>query len=79
MNTKTKSLLESLIDITPSKDNTLIIESRGSHVISSAITLLETINELYGEEKALEMEKRLLGAIRCRNSEKFSKGLKEIK
>lgn len=76
MNTKTKSLLESLIDISPSKDNTLIIESRGSHVIASAISLLETINDLYGEDKAAEMEKRLLSSIRCRNTERFSKGLK---
>jgi hypothetical protein len=78
LNTKTKSLLESLVDISPSKDSSLIIESRGSHIISSAISLLETINDFYGEEKALEMEKRLLSSIRYKNAGKFTKGIRNI-
>jgi hypothetical protein len=78
MKTDTKSLLESLIDISPSKDNSLIIESRGSHIIASAISLLETINECYGEDKALEMEKRLLSSIRYKNTGKFTRGIRNI-
>jgi hypothetical protein len=78
MNVKTKSLLESLVDLTPSKDNSLIIESRGTHVISSAISLLETISECYGQELAEELEKRMLSSIRHRNNGKFIRGIKNL-
>jgi hypothetical protein len=78
MKNKTKSLLESLVEISPSKDSSLIIESRGSHIIASAIALLETINFCYGEEKASEMEKRLLSSIRYKNLGKFARGVRTL-
>jgi hypothetical protein len=78
MKKTTKSLLESLTDLVPEKDCSLVIESRGQHIIASAITLLETIEQHYGEEFGEEMEKRLFSSIRNRNHAKFSRGIKKI-
>ena len=71
MKTKTKSLLESLIELVPARDTALMVESRGSHIIASAIGLLESINEQYGAAAAEDLEKRLLSSIRNRNTGKF--------
>ena len=78
MNNKTKSLLQELVDLAPSQDTSLIIESRGSHIIASAIKLLETIQENYGQELAEDLEKRLLSSIRNRNSGKFTRATKTL-
>ena len=78
MKIKTKSVLESLVDLAPSRDNSLIIESRGSHVIASVISLLENIEECYGEHIAQDLEKRLLSSIRNRNAGKFSRGIQML-
>jgi hypothetical protein len=78
MKNATKSLLESLIDISPVKDFDLVIESRGIHIITSVITLLETITDTYGKNAANEMEKKICSSIRLKNVNKFSKGLKNI-
>lgn len=78
MKKSTKSLLESLTDLVPEKDRSLVIESRGQHLIASAITLLETIEQHYGEEMGIEMEKRLFSSIRNRNNAKFCRGVKKL-
>ena len=78
MKIQTKSLLDSLIELSPQRDTSLVLESRGSHVISSAITLIESIKNEFGEEFALDMEKRLLSSIRNRNHGKFVRGIRGI-
>lgn len=78
MKNTTKSLLDSLVDIYPTKDTSLIIESRGTHIISSIISLLETIDNYYGEDAANDMEKRIFSSIRSRNIGKFSRGIRNI-
>jgi hypothetical protein len=78
MKATTKSLLESLTNILPEKDRSLIIESRGLHVIAAATTLLESIEEYFGESIAEEMEKRLLSSIKNRNPLKFTRGTQKI-
>ena len=78
MKPQTKTLLESLIDLAPSQDTSLIIESRGAHIIASAIQLLETIQETYGEEYAADLEKRLLSSIRNKNNGKFVRATKAL-
>jgi hypothetical protein len=79
MKEKTKSLLESLIDISTEKEMALVIESRGTHIISSAISLIESIQEQFGDELADELERRLLSSIRIKNDNKFKKGAKKLK
>ena len=48
-----------------------VIKTRADHVISSSINLIEEIEEKYGEEAAELLEKRLLSAIKNRNTSKF--------
>jgi hypothetical protein len=78
MHSQTKSLLESLIELSSERDNSFVIESRGSHIIASAIALLDTIAECYDAATSEELEKNLLSSIRHRNSNKFCRGIKKI-
>lgn len=78
MNSKTKTLLEELVELAPSQDTSLVIEARGSHIIASAIKLIETVQENYGQELAEDLEKRLLSSIRNRNSGKFVRATKSL-
>jgi hypothetical protein len=79
MNIRTKSLLESLVELSSSQDTSLIIESRGNNIISSAIALIETIQYTYGQELAEELEKRLILSIRGKNGTRFAKGAKKLR
>lgn len=78
MNNKTKSLLESLVELSPVQETSLVIESRGTHIIASAIQLLETVQAHYGEQLAEELEKRLLSSIKNRNNGKFVRATKTL-
>ena len=62
----------------PSRDKSLVIESRANHIINSAINLLQIIKEQYPEEQAEELERRLLNSIRGSDPAKFSRGLKKF-
>jgi len=78
MKIKTKSLLESLVELAPEKDASLVIESRGANIIASAITLIESIQEKFGEELAEDLERKLLSSIRNRNDGKFVRATKTL-
>jgi len=78
MNKKTQSLLESLLELSPDVDTSAVIESRGINVIASAIQLLEAVYDIYGEEAAMEMEKRLCSSIKRRNDVKFIRGIRSL-
>lgn len=77
MQRRTRSLLEELEDLGKNRDTKHIIESRASNIITSAINLLEMINKHYDSEKAAVLERKLLGAIKSRDSSKFSKSIKK--
>lgn len=79
MKNRTKTILEELTTSVPTRDQSQVIESRGAHVIASAINLLENIREIYGEDVGSDMEKRLISSIRARRAEKFSYGAKKLK
>ena len=78
MKERTKSLLESLVELAPNQDRALVIESRGNNLIASAITLLESVKEQFGEDTANDLEKRLLSSIRNRNSGKFVRATRTL-
>lgn len=78
MKSHTKTLLEELTGIVPEKEPAQIIEVRGCHIIISALNLLESIKDQYGENIANEMERRLLNGIRAKNSTKFARGAKKL-
>ena len=79
MKKNTRSLLEELEYVAENRDTSHIIESRANNIINSAIHLLEVIERNYTEEQSAILEKKLLIAIKNRDTEKFSKSLKRSK
>jgi len=77
MQRKTRSLLEELQAIGNNRDTKHIIESRANNIIASAINLLEMISKHYDTERAQVLERKLLGAIKARDQDRFAKSLKK--
>ena len=75
----TRTLLEELESIAEQRDTPHIIESRAHNLINSAIHLLEVIERNYTPEQAAILEKKLLIAIKNRDTNKFSRSLKRTK
>ena len=78
MKKSTRSILQELSDIGVSRDINLIIESRGSNIIQSAINLIELIKESYDIETAAELERRFINSIKSNDSNKFKRSIKRI-
>jgi hypothetical protein len=78
MRKSTRSILQELSDIGVKRDTDLIIESRGSNIIESAVNLLTLIRENYDIETSAELERRFVNAIRSGDSAKFKRGIKKI-
>ena len=78
MRKSTRSILQELSDIGIKRDTDLIIESRGSNIIESAVNLLTLIRENYDIETSAELERRFVNAIRSGDSAKFKRGIKKI-
>lgn len=75
MKKSTKSILQELSNLTINKDKNYVIETRGNHIIESAINLLSLIKEQYDEEIASDLEKRFINSIRASDPTKFKRGL----
>lgn len=78
MRKSTRSILQELSNIGMNRDSDLLIESRGSNIIQSAIHLLESIRENYDDDTALELERRFINSIRTGDGSKFKRGIKKI-
>lgn len=78
MRKSTRSILQELNDLGISRNKDLVIESRGSNLIDSAINLLSLIKENYDIETAAELERRFLNAIRSGDGAKFKRGMQKI-
>ena len=79
MKRNTRSLLEELNDIAVKKDTEAIIESRATHVIDSAINLIQSIKENFDPETAYELERRLLNSIKASDPAKFTRGIRKLR
>jgi hypothetical protein len=81
MQKKTKSILEELDTLYEEKyaerDRRYIIESRASNVISSAIRLIEQIESEFAPEQAENLTRKLLNAIRTKDSGKFARSVRK--
>lgn len=77
MQKRTRSILEELDAIYTEKnadrDRRYVIESRASNVIASAIRLVEQIEDSYPPEQAENLVRKLLNAIRSKDSGKFTR------
>jgi len=75
----TRSLLEELNSISIKKNSEAIIESRATHVIDSAINLLNLIKENYNPEDAYELERRLINSIKGGDPAKFTRSIRKLR
>jgi hypothetical protein len=78
MRKSTRSILQELSNIGMTRDTDLVIESRGSNIIQSAINLIESIRDHYDEEIAGELERRFINSIRAGDGSKFKRGIKKL-
>lgn len=76
MQKRTRSLLEELDSLYIERDRRLVIENRASSIIESAIRLLEQIESEYPPEQAENLTRKLINAIRARDSGKFSRSVR---
>jgi hypothetical protein len=76
MQKKTRSILEELDTLYVERDLRLLIENRASNIIDSAIRLLEQIESEYSPEQAENLTRKLLNAIRTKDSGKFSRSVR---
>jgi hypothetical protein len=79
MKKKTRSILTELQNFLPEGNKDAIIENRASHIIQSAINLLEQIKNSYPAEQAEDLEKRFYSSLRNRDPKRFERKIKEIK
>jgi F0F1-type ATP synthase membrane subunit b/b' len=76
MQKKTRSILEELDNLYVERDRRLVIETRASNIIESAIRLLEQIDAEFSAEQAENLQRKLLNAIRQRDTSKFSRSVR---
>lgn len=79
MKRQTRSLLEELNEISIKKDAEAVIESRATHVIDSAINLLQSIRENFDPETAYELERRFINSIKGGDPAKFTRGIRKLR
>ena len=79
MSQEVRSILDELNALSIEKDKENVVESRAVNVISSAINLIEYIQQHYNEDTALELERRLVNSIRGRDTKKFSRAIHKLK
>lgn len=79
MDQRMRSIIEELDRIVPERDKHQVIEARATNLISSCVNLMQLINETFTLEEADELNKRLLGAIRLKDPDKFSRKIREYK
>jgi hypothetical protein len=81
MQKKTRSILEELDGLYDKKyaqrDRRLIIESRASNVIASAIRLVEQIEAEFPAGQAENLTRKLLNAIRTKDAGKFNRSVRK--
>ena len=79
MQKKTRSILEELSSVRVNKEPENFVESRASHIIDSAINLVNYIRENFDQETAYLLEKKFNAAIKNLDPDKFSRGVTRVK
>ncbi len=76
MQKRTRSILEELDNLYVERDPKVLIENRAHNIISSAIRLLEQIEDEFSPEQAENLQRKLLNAIRTRDTGKFARSVR---
>ncbi len=80
MQKHTRSILDELDSLTPNRrDQSALIESRATHVIQGAINLINHIKEVFDQDTAGDLERRLLNSIRAQDTAKFTRGIRKTR
>jgi hypothetical protein len=74
-----KSIIDELGDLVPIKNKHTVVEARATHVIMSAINLIETLKVMYPADVAEDLTKRLMRSILQEDPAKFHRKLNQIK
>ncbi len=64
-------IINSSNDRSAKREKDAIMKNRAENIITSASTLLDDIEAMYGSDASVILEKRLLSAIKTRNPDKF--------
>lgn len=76
MHKKTRSILEELDSLYIERDRRAVIETRANNLIETAIRLLEQIDAEFTAEQAENLQRKLLNAIKHRDTSKFSRSVR---
>ena len=79
MKKKTRSILEELSTVRFNDTPEHFVESRASHIIDSAINLIQYIRENFDAQTAYTLEKKFNSAIKNLDSNKFHRGVSRLK
>ncbi len=79
MKKRTRSLLEEINNLSPTKDRINILESRGTNAISAIMNVLEMVDANYSEDDAQDIQKRIMLSIKNRDPERFNRGIKNLR
>lgn len=79
MQKRTRGILTELDELLTHKDKENLLETRANNIINGAINLIRYIHENYEPEKAGELERRLLNAIKGQDPAKFTRGIRKLK
>lgn len=78
MSTKsTRSLIDELNEISDSRSKTHVLENRVNHLVTSSQNIIKQLHELYSEDIAQDLERRLINSIKSGDHSKFARGLKK--
>ena len=78
MKRHTRSILEEISQSVPQSNREALIESRASHVISSALNLIDMLYESYDENTAGDLSRRLINSIKGSDPAKFERGIRRL-
>jgi hypothetical protein len=76
MQKRTRSILEELDNLYIERDPRVLIENRAHNIITSAIRLLEQIDLEFSPEQSDNLQRKLLNAIRTRDTGKFARSVR---
>jgi hypothetical protein len=77
--TNNRNLIEELGNLVPVKNKHSVIEARATHVITSAVNLIESIRANYAPEESEILIKRLIKSIISEDAQKFKRKLAQMK
>lgn len=73
------SIIDQLDRFIPQKGKFSVIESRANHIITSAINLIETIEENFNEEESEKLIRRIFSSVKTKNPQKFQNSIRQLK